>query len=402
MPFKKFFIPICFSFLISGFFISAVYADEAASDAPVYRFMPDLGLTKAVTREDIYKYRPRLYEFAHRVFFSDHLPDCLSVRLGIYGCAGGLQRTTKLPYKEEERFKEIYPYFYPLVFRETTDVPDFPAINKWVKPARISFAITRQGENPFMEDAEGMHQSLQRTITPLLPHISETVKRINETVKPIVDKDMLHFDADAYTYQEAEGQGRIHIMFFTNRSAYERSQFLKRSKMEIQYHTTIPEKTEEEPKVYLELDRHMPYPVPFTPQSEKQVEGHFFTNPQNEIQAAVCYIPTFVTQELQAHLIDECLLRSMGMPDPASSLERLNNQPIFMLGYWHDLDKWSFQRQAHLKRGELAAFSGMTDVDLLLLKILYQPEVTPGMTIKQFFQLFNDIEPAAKAPAAPQ
>jgi hypothetical protein len=251
-----------------------------------------------------------------------------------------------------------------------------------------------------MEDAPALPDRLQKTITPLLPHISETVSRINATLKPIIDKDALQFDPAAYTYQEAEGRGRIHIMFFTDRSAYERSQYIKRSKLIVEYRSTIPVK-KEEPKVYLELDRHIPYPITFTPQSEKQVEGHFFVNTQNEIQAAVCYIPVFVAQEMQQHLIDECLLRSMGIPDPIMNREYSDIMPRFLLSYWNDFDKWAHLRQISLKRGELAGGSGMTDVDLLLLKILYQPEVKTGMTIKQFFQLFNAVEPAAEAPAVP-
>lgn len=376
------------------------HAEDPVPAEPVYLFMSEIDNKKPAPREDIFKKRSIVYNLAHSAFFSDDLPDCLFGRVGFYACIGSRKPRAEFPYKEEERFKESYPYFYPLVFGETTDVPDFPAINKWVKPARISFAMTRKGENPFMEDVPRMPESLQKTITPLLPHISEAVSRINATLKPIIDKEALHFDADAYTYQEAEGQGRIHIMFFTDLSAYEIVKFIKRSKpVDIYYSGTRHD--DKKPKIYLELDRHIPYPIPFTPKSERQVEGHFFINPKNEIQAAVCYIPAFVAQDIQAHLIDECLLRSMGIPDPVLAFEGLDNQPRFLLGYWHDLDKWTFQRKQRLEHGKLAGVSGITDVDLLLLKILYQPEVKTGMTMKQFFQLFNAVEPAAEAPATP-
>ncbi|HEX2751509.1 MAG TPA: hypothetical protein VHP34_00075, partial [Alphaproteobacteria bacterium] len=312
---------------------------------------------------------------------------------------GSKHLTRPHPLLAKESFKVRYPYFSSLIFKESMDIPDFPAINKWAKPARISFSLTRNGENPFMEDAPRASERLQEFITPLLPHVSETVSRINATLQTLMGKDALNFDADAYTYQQAEGQGRIHIMFFSDSSAYERSQYIKRSKSRLEYRNAISEK-KKELKVSLDLDRHIPYPILFTPQSDKQVEGHFFVNPQNEIQAAVCYIPTFVSQEMQQHLIDECLLRSMGMPDPILNQERLASRPAFLLGYWNDFDKWDPQRHMRLKEGKLSV-SGITDVDLLLLKILYQPEVKTGMTMKQFFQLFNAVEPAAEAPATP-
>lgn len=288
---------------------------------------------------------------------------------------------------------EVYDMASRAFFGEAAATKDVAVVHKWQKPARVTFALTLRGENPFMRDVPSMSEQLQAVIGPMLPHIAETVRLINQTVQPLSGMQSLLLDIYDYDKGKMPGQGRIHIMFYTDRSGYDAAESMKTVLDSARYYTGQAEQKHDE--THPAFNMHLVYPVRFTPDSDRQVDGSFFINERNEIELAVCYIPYSAPAETQARLIDECLLRSMGIPDAITERARGGVPPKSLLAYWnHGPDDNLYARSVD---PELA---GAMPLDLLMLKILYQRDVVPGMTRPQFERLFKETAAAERAPAA--
>lgn len=352
-----------------------------------YSFMPEL--TDGYSLDGRGYGRSSIFNLAYRSIFSETIPETIFLKSDVRSFYGSSSTSGSYPYQERAVFKKKYPYFYPFIFLDNDPLPpNFTTVNKWAKPAVISFALTRDGTNPFMEGERNRQTQLIRVLEPFLPRIKETVDEINKTLEPLVGSKILHLDEGNLEYRRQKDFGHIHVLFFSDRKHFDTNKSVKReTNVEHRYIGGPSQRKKQE--VFLDFDKHLNYAIAFSPDSEKQVEGKFFVNEKNEIQLSVCYIPTFISQEKVELLIDECLLRSLGVPDPITNWVYAPDPPnIPLLSYWNDMDKWSYQRRLRDDAGKLSA-TGITTLDLLILKILYNPKVYTGMSIRNFYQLFT-------------
>ncbi|ACK50905.1 hypothetical protein Msil_1962 [Methylocella silvestris BL2] len=145
---------------------------------------------------------------------------------------------------------------------------------------------------------------------------------------------------------------------------------------------------------YTQLSQAYVAAIPFTPTSPTQVDGFLLSNADNSLGLAVCRIVAGLPRKVQKALINECLVRAMGLT------ELLPDKPQSTLGPWNrpydatemtplaDGDKsfWSLGTQAEKEKYfrelpivQAARAPDVTDYDKRLLSILYCPDIKPGM-----------------------
>lgn len=107
---------------------------------------------------------------------------------------------------------------------------------------------------------------------------------------------------------------------------------------------------------------------------KRHVEGYFLANGKNEIQMSVCYIWEGHKPEILRGLIRECLLRSLGFPDPAYPLSGILSEELSMLGSWNGSTDPLPKFSEYLHK----PFS-LTDADRFFLSLLYNPKIKAGM-----------------------
>jgi len=136
--------------------------------------------------------------------------------------------------------------------------------------------------------------------------------------------------------------------------------------------------------------------VTFTPYSRSNVDGYFLPNTDNNIDLAVCRVSPFLPEGMLKALIGECLLRSLGLSDLSKinqdslsgrwnreydqSSKNLASEPSFLENI-ENFDSLSPLREVDFKLLGTAflGYQSFTQYDLQMLKLLYCPDIKPGM-----------------------
>lgn len=157
--------------------------------------------------------------------------------------------------------------------------------------------------------------------------------------------------------------------------------------------------------------------VEFTPKSLSQVDGYLIANDDNSIGMAICRIFPYSEEKMLERLVQECLVRSTGLPGMAKNFNKT------ILGNWnraHD----AFSLRDTVKRtsedkvklspkyenvsvekenfpdhypSELTNWDdvpdGITDYDAAMMKLLYCPVIKSGMDVNEAaYNLYNNEE----------
>ncbi|HEX2753201.1 MAG TPA: hypothetical protein VHP34_08920, partial [Alphaproteobacteria bacterium] len=77
------------------------------------------------------------------------------------------------------------------------------------------------------------------------------------------------------------------------------------------------------------FEKYVQGAVRFTPYARAQVEGYLLSDHENNLDFAVCYLWPYHQKEVLASLMNECLLRALGLPEMASV------QGAGVLGHWN-------------------------------------------------------------------
>lgn len=171
--------------------------------------------------------------------------------------------------------------------------------------------------------------------------------------------------------------------------------------------------------------------IRFTPELEAQAEGHFTRDDKYSIKGAKCYFWEGYSEEAARALTTECLLRSLGLPDQSFVFDNtvlgnwnkvmedkvlphlaLNlsdhyrhwkyilpyqvpgsidqNGQLSGIGFWvgsEALD-WMLDKSAFLYE--------YTDYDRLILRVLYDDRIKPGMTPEEIRDVLPEVIPDAR------
>lgn len=161
--------------------------------------------------------------------------------------------------------------------------------------------------------------------------------------------------------------------------------------------------------------------VRMAPFARSQVDGYFIPDPAGLIQQAVCHVYRELPDKLLEGLVQECLVRGMGLPNLSKTSQNSLLGPwarIFepveagsiysrgpMRGYWgrelmQQPDRWGeySTRLSHMGAPGISAF------ERSMLGVLYGPKVRPGMPVSQLahernqlLKIFNEIRKKEEA-----
>lgn len=132
--------------------------------------------------------------------------------------------------------------------------------------------------------------------------------------------------------------------------------------------------------------------VPFTPYKRSQVYGYLLPRGDNQLDMAVCKVEPSLGRELLRALLAECLVRVLGLPETIEENEGslLGNwnkayDPISKLPALDGVKESGIEHQEDFldkkPPGTLNgfAFSGLTEFDSQMLKLMYCPSIRSGM-----------------------
>lgn len=122
----------------------------------------------------------------------------------------------------------------------------------------------------------------------------------------------------------------------------------------------------------MNLERHIVNKTAFTPGLNSQVRGYFISNDSNEIQWAICYIWTGHENAMLEKLTQECLARSLGIPNFFISDPM---KPMSVLGLWN----FPNEEDAHSIKNKSNYISDYSAIDKAFISALYNPQIRPGM-----------------------
>jgi hypothetical protein len=291
----------------------------------------------------------------------------------------------------QEKFKEEYLWLYEFVFREH-GFPNYFSINKWVRPITISLnypfklnpkrpmkgrAFNSYSDYPRIDENGSIIQEpylFDRTVSLKNSRIDKLAENIVRDMAPQLTR--LTGLPVSYLPPETETEdsyGHIRIIFVDDIDFWP-----TRFKMG----DNTPQLFGSNPGVEFRnvvVQYALPSAVHFTPYADRQVDGFFLSNENNEIEMSFCYIWHRHPQTLIETLLKECLVRSLGLPDAP------RGSPHALFGLWNNAEKKNSASIPPLKTS-----AQITDYDSYMIGLLYTQEIRPGMSTMDVFRAFSN------------
>ena len=389
---KKLFVSACLTFFVGIFLLPRSGSAETGT-----ALFPNL-----LVMDSIEYNKNDLINAFYAVAFGNDIPAKIYLPL-LSGEPGNnnllLDRKGWLPLDMLGGLREGYPWLYPYIFNEGGSPRPF-AINKWTGPIKISFGYPNDLKPfsvslPKKIDAEKLKswphiadengRSLaeyyifdeEATILPdqLEVNAVQAIEALSRDLKELTKLDVSYLSHPKETLVNYAG---IRIIFFDLPSKAISSgdislpslyKGLKRTSMLEQW-SDWPSTPPFGINFRNTVERSLSAKIAFTPSKNEQVDGYIIANQNNEIKSAYCFIPRNLPQPRFLHLIQECVVRSLGLPDTLflDTLPKVSNSL---------LTEWSENSYA----------SGLTDVDRFLIRTLYDDRIKPGMTVDQIINV---------------
>lgn len=293
-----------------------------------------------------------------------------------------------------ETFREAYPWLYPLLYPD--GLPHALVINKWTQPVRISMSFPNDLK-PYGD--AGKEPVMARLAT------WDKEERINKQAEQIVRDEAAKAAPElavltglpvTWVPDEPKGDPKavsnlrivmVHdislwttpFSYGVNRSTRSGSGERLRNSPDIYHFDTV--------------ERRLSTLVAFTPMYAYGVNGYFVPDQDNEIQFALCYIWDGHDEPVLRKLVQECLVRGLGLPGAAS----LNYKEQAVLSSWHgpfplDYDRLT-KEEKEIVYSVVAipeslkdkfvfppVVPGRTESDDYFVRLLYSDFIKPGMT----------------------
>lgn len=318
----------------------------------------------------------------------------------------------------EEYFKKTYPWLHEYLYREL-GTPRVNVINKWTKPVRISIGYPNGlkpynwQENNGLSCSDGAcvlkgvyitepsveEQWVNNYNNPEFPQnryrdnqfvqniIAPEIEKNIPLLKRATGLDLKYVPA----YQDnADDVAEIRIIIANsdnNRHPWitpfkDGRMLMHDPDVKGDMGNVDERKIVGRDYIYLreQVESALSTAVYFTPYSYQQVDGYILPNADNSIGMAFCYLNENLKEDVIKKLIQECLVRSLGLTS-AYGFDK------GVLSLWND----SFFQPKHLRQyHDSQAVTGISDFDLEMLSILYRKDIQPGMSVYDVHHLLNN------------
>ena len=272
----------------------------------------------------------------------------------------------------EEKYRKFYPWMAPFMFHDT-GVPKFAVINKWNKDIQISFGFPNnlKPSSKYQKEAtqhDLLGPSLAYDFSGPVENQEIVLSQVQQITPILSDLTGLKITYTQHETEDALSNMRI-IMMPTKNELYKLSD----------HHFGIGSNYESSgPYFFFDgiVWTYMPGSVFFTPALNNQVYGYIFPDGKNNIQMSFCYIWQGHDEFKLRALVNECLIRSLGLTNVIST------QEASFLGEWNN--------ERRLQSGSTDSFpadtSQLPELDKKLIKMLYLPNIHSGDDILKAYR----------------
>lgn len=282
--------------------------------------------------------------------------------------------TTEPSFEEFQELKSQirveYPWLYPHLYPDQ-GLPRDMAIHKWTQPVKISFGMPNDLQRFQKTDNSkyGWWLAIREKSEKEKPS-NEILNNLTDFTNNISKIAALPVNVLLPERETLANYGKVRIIFVKNghfkrgsrfRGAANVAEFGIGQDKPLYFHSGLTSLAKHKIKTGFYFSRH--------PHNENQVEGFFVSNGDNEIQMSFCFIWDGHSERLEKALIQECILRSMGIPGNAGG-------PDSLLSPWNNQEAWG---RPEYKAKIDTPPANLSDFDRQILSLLYRPELKPGM-----------------------
>ncbi len=297
----------------------------------------------------------------------------------VRGVSDYLKKKDSVPEKSDSAFlyyqeltKQYDPWIYERIFRPD-GMPEKNVLNKWTQDIKIStlwpgdpvqgkFTQTRGGigwNSGIVHDPK-VEALIERQVLSVLPVLKNTtgldisyLNHSDETDSNFANIRIVYFSSIC------DGSDNIYKLGDCAFALDERIELFYRMISSLHGHS-------------------LSSMVPFTPKSDRQVEGVIFPNENNEIDFAVCFVWKGHPEIVIKGLVTECLVRAMGLPNPISGNDNA-------LSLWNTSKLIKRPNSATINPEDISAIVPVTpsEYDQHILSILYNEKLVSGSSIPE-------------------
>ena len=283
--------------------------------------------------------------------------------------------------------REEYPWAYMHVYPEN-GLPKLLAVNKWMEPIKISFGMPNDMK-PFVLDEKSQKERSNYAKSSkekmkaysVFPIVEQEIKNIAEAISEQLPINISYLEDET---KERYGNLRVNL--------YEESDYLSDYVSDIEFRSHYKRDYQMKTGKFvfgsapfarrISIDgwekkfkaRHI-----FTKgKKNKNVYGYFLSNQENEITFAVCHIWKGHPVPIIKGLVRECVIRALGVPDyfSTNASERLSFKSF--------LTAWNHEKVLSTFSEFFDAPFVISELDGLVLSVLYNKELHVGMTYTEF------------------
>lgn len=303
------------------------------------------------------------------------------------------QESVSFDFFNSESIKRNYPWLYPYLYE--SKIPPLLSVNKWVKPIRISLDLPNNYQSFGEENkAFGYYLGSWGTNSPRPEYLSARSWVQAESSRTASELSRLTGHDIKFVAEEPLNDplavSNVRVVLMDNVKWW--SSKFKIGGKQISANLTNWGHS------WLAIEPFLITRIPFTPGNTRQVEGYFISNERNEIQFAVCYIWSGHEKTLLQKLVQECLVRSLGLP---GSFDIKFHQPVSFFGFWNGMQNpsvWDVKAKKMIEYPVIFLNPEnmekptpyeleLSDIDKFFVKTLYSPAIKPGATYVDLYNL---------------
>lgn len=244
-------------------------------------------------------------------------------------------------------------------------------LHKWTQPIKISTGLPmpyspkadRLISLPYTENVE-IEQRIKSIVTNFVPQLEPLV---GLPISWVEDSDSDQINVRIIYTQNIHGE---------NHDPSWQSDY-KRGRVWIS-------KPNSGPEPFFNFEHQINTKYSFTPNTLEQVEGYLIANPDNSYKFAYCYIWDGHKEELFTALVKECVLRSLGFPNPPS------NAKNSFLSIWNSNDE-NYKSVVYEPAQNKNIPTELTDMDKILIRLLYSDYAILNDYQRATFKRIDDL-----------